>query len=301
MPDLKALKHFIHLSSTLHFGRSSEALYVSPSTLSRSIAKLEEEVGVDLFERDNRSVVLTESGELFLSFANDTLTAWQNLLTTLSSEPGELSGRIKIYCSVTASYSFMSTILTRFRKLHPGCEVSLTTGDASFAIDKVLDGEVDVAIAPKPDMLSGQLAFQSVVETPLVFVGPALKCPVGDMVSDSAYDWSRISLILPEFGLSRKRVDAWFKKQGMRPNIQAEVVGHEAIVSMVALGMGVGVVPGLVIDSSPIKDSLLKLSNAPVLPAYNVGIVALDKRLSDPVVETFWRIVCELVASGDLK
>jgi len=301
MPDLKALKHFVHLSGTLHFGRSSEALYVSPSTLSRSIAKLEEEVGVGLFERDNRSVTLTAPGELFLVFATETLQAWQDLRATLAAEPGELTGRVKIYCSVTASYSFMSTILTRFRELHPRCDVSLTTGDASFAIDKVLDSEVDVAIAPRPDILSGQLTFQSVVETPLTFVAPAFVCPVSDMVKHSVYDWSKIPLILPEFGLSRKRVDVWFKKQGIRPNIQAEVVGHEAIVSMVALGMGVGVVPGLVIESSPIKDKLLKLEGSPVLQNYDVGIVTLEKKLNEPVVETFWQIVCDLVASGELK
>ena len=69
--DIKQLKQFVHLAETLHFGRASEASYISPSALSRSIKQLEEEVGTDLFERDNRSVALTAEGKIFLDYARD--------------------------------------------------------------------------------------------------------------------------------------------------------------------------------------------------------------------------------------
>lgn len=294
MPDLKALKHFLHLSESLHFGRSSDALHVSPSTLSRSISKLEQEVGVSLFERDNRTVSLTEPGLIFREFAVQTLSSWRELQASLHAAPGELVGRIKIYCSVTASYSFMSTILTRFRKRHPGVEVSLNTGDASFAVEKILDFDVDLAIAPMPDYLPNQICFQSITETPLNFIGPNFDCPVKDMVDDPLVGWSMIPLILPEYGLSRKRVDSWFKKNGLKTKVQAEVMGHEAIVSMVGLGMGVGVVPKLVIDSSPMVDRISIIGNAPNLQPFNVGAVALERKLNDPIIQSFWQVVSSL-------
>lgn len=300
MPDLKSLKHFLHLSESLHFGRSSEALYVSPSTLSRSISKLEDEVGYLLFIRDNRTVALTEAGIKFRVFAHQTLTAWRELQDNMVASSGDLVGRIRIYCSVTASYSFMSTILTRFRELHPKCEVSLITGDASFAVDKILDQEADIAIAPLPDHMPGQLCFQKIKETPLQFIMPSFDCAVRSKVCDPGASWSDIPLVLPEFGLSRKRVDAWFKKHDLKPNIEAEVVGHEAIVSMVGLGMGVGVVPELVIESSPMKSQVEIVVGSPELNPYQVGMVVIEKRLQERVQDQFWSVVLELVDSNEL-
>ena len=61
--DLRDLKLFLHLAESCHFGRTARAMHVSPSTLSRQIQRLEEDVGHALFLRDNRTVTLTEAGE----------------------------------------------------------------------------------------------------------------------------------------------------------------------------------------------------------------------------------------------
>ena len=61
--DLRNLELFLHLADSLHFGKSADAMAVSPSTLSRAIQRLEQETGCILFERDNRSVRLTPAGE----------------------------------------------------------------------------------------------------------------------------------------------------------------------------------------------------------------------------------------------
>ena len=290
MPDIRVLKQFLHLSESLHFGRSSEALHVSPSTLSRAISRLEESVGAPLFERDNRTVTLTDAGRSCRLFAQDVVSSWQSLQAEVRVKPGELTGRIRIYCSVTASYAVMSTILSEFRQRYPGVEVLLKTGDATFGIDKTLDQEVDLAVAPKPDYFPSQLVFQPVVKTPLVFIAPVIECPVKTMVSKSPVDWSSLPLVLPEVGLSRKRVDAWFKKAGLKPRIQAEVAGHEAIVSMVGLGIGIGVIPELVLDQNPMAKNIVPMQGAPVLPDYYVGVVVLEKKLKDPVIRAFWDV-----------
>ena len=61
--DLRNLELFLHLADSLHFGKSADAMAVSPSTLSRAIQRLEQKTGCVLFERDNRSVRLTPAGE----------------------------------------------------------------------------------------------------------------------------------------------------------------------------------------------------------------------------------------------
>ena len=74
--DTEDLKIFLHLADTLHFGKTSAACHMSPSTLSRQIQRIEEEVGQQLFERDNRSVLLTESGVQFRKYAKESLGKW---------------------------------------------------------------------------------------------------------------------------------------------------------------------------------------------------------------------------------
>lgn len=71
--DLRDLKTFLHLAESRHFGRSARAMHVSPSTLSRQIQRLEEDLGQALFVRDNRTVTLTEAGEELRVFAQQTL------------------------------------------------------------------------------------------------------------------------------------------------------------------------------------------------------------------------------------
>jgi len=292
--DLRALKQFLHLSQTLHYGKTSEAMHVSPSTLSRSIARLEDELGATLFERDNRTVVLTQAGRLFREFAESTLAQWQDLRHKLQNDPVELRGQIRLYCSVTASYTFMLDLLTEFRSRYPNIEVVLETGDYAMAMQKVMDDETDIAVAPRPDHLPNPLMFHSIVETPLEFIAPAIDCPVRAQLAESPIPWGQIPFIVSEYGLARKRLDQWFRAHSFKPTIYAQIAGHEAIVSMVGLGFGVGVVPGLVIENSPLKDKIVRIETDTELQPFDVGVCVLNRRLQDPLVNAFWRTASEL-------
>ncbi len=95
-------------------------------------------------------------------------------------------------------------------------------------------------------------------------------------------------MILSEEGVSRKRIDRWFKAHQAKPMIYAQVAGNEAIVSMVSLGFGVGVVPKIVLDNSPLADRVRILNIEPALKAYDVGLFALKKKLQSPLIEAFW-------------
>lgn len=70
-------------------------------------------------------------------------------------------------------------------------------------------------------------------------------------------------MILSEKGIGRQRVDHWFSTKGIKPKIYAQVAGNEAIVSMVSLGFGVGVVPQIVLDNSPLSDKVKILNITP--------------------------------------
>ncbi|MFW2405734.1 MAG: HTH-type transcriptional activator IlvY [Gammaproteobacteria bacterium] len=288
--DTRTLKQFVTLAETLHFGRASEACHISASALSRSIRQLESEVGVVLFERDNRSVELTPHGVRFLEFARDALTQWDVVRNKLAAETGELQGEVSIYCSVTASYSFLFDLLSEFRRGFPRIEIKLHTGDPEDAVQRVLANEEDIAIGARPGTLPATLAFKPMAETPLVYIAAADRNDYARLSGKRARkeDWASTPMILSETGLARRRVNTWFRKLGVQPQIYAQVAGHEAIVSMVSLGFGVGVVPKIVLDNSPLAANVRVLDVRPALKPYDVGLFALRKKLKSPLIEAFW-------------
>ena len=95
-------------------------------------------------------------------------------------------------------------------------------------------------------------------------------------------------------GIARRRVDSWFRALNVTPTIYAQVAGNEAIVSMVSLGLGVGVVPKIVLDNSPsARRSVRVLDVDPVLEPYDLGLFTLKRHLRNPLVAAFWSLLPE--------
>ncbi|MFT2112250.1 HTH-type transcriptional activator IlvY [Marinomonas sp. 2405UD68-3] len=289
--DIKTFKIFLHLSESLHFSRTSDAFHISPSTLSRHIKQLEEDLGYCLLTRDNRSVSLTREGQVFQSYCRESLAHWQVFKRSLDDQNAQLTGEISLYCSVTASYSFLYDILSQFRGLHPKIEMKLHTGDPAPALSRVLEKHEDIAIAARPSNVPANLVFKRIAISPLVFIAPndALANNVIGVSNKLDLQWDKIPMILSEEGLARSRSDQWFKQKGIKPNIYAQVSGNEAIVSMVSLGFGIGIVPKIVLDNSPLASKITILDIQPELDAFDVGFFTLKKSLNNPIVNAFWK------------
>ncbi|QEQ96207.1 HTH-type transcriptional activator IlvY [Neptunomonas concharum] len=293
--DTKTLKHFLALADTLHFGRASAACFISISALSRNIRQLEDELGVVLFQRDNRSVVLTSEGEKFVLYSREAISRWDMIRNELAGSGNQLHGEVSLYCSVTAVYSILFDLFSRFRNNYPSIEIKLHTGDPEHAIARVIGGEDDISIAACPATLPRGLAFQPITVSPLVFIAPAEQTDLDlpTIAPNSPEEWAKVPMVLSEGGLARNRIDAWFKKMGINPRVYAQVAGNEAIVSMVSLGLGVGVVPKIVLENSPVATRVKILDVQPALQPYDVGMFALQRSLKNPLVNAVWSLVGE--------
>jgi len=287
--DTQKLTLFIALANAGHFGRAATARHVSPSTMSRNLKQLEDELGTRLMERDNRSVALTDDGERFLQFARETLQQWETFQESLLADADELRGQLSLYCSVTASYSFLYDILTEFRTRHPGINIKLHTGDPAQAIDRITGGLEDVAIATRPERLPAGLDFKPIAHSPLVFIGPIDSTHLGSNTDE----WRNLPMIISEDGIARERFNRWCQEESLKPNIYAEVKGNEAIVSMVSLGFGVGLVPQIVLDNSPLKQKVTLIADQPSLGPFETGICVLKKRLKSPIVSALWQQIAD--------
>ncbi len=301
--NTRALKHFLTLADSLHFGRASDACNISISALSRNIRQLEEELGVLLFNRDNRSVTLTPEGQRFQRYAKEATTQWDLVCHDLTNNSDKLHGKVSMYCSVTASYSILFDLLNRFRQDYPGIEIKLHTGDPEHAIARILAGEEDITIAAHPRTLPRGLVFKPITISPLLFIAPSVQSdPDVPMVQPtSPTQWSNVPMVLSEGGIARQRTDVWFRDMGVTPRIYAQVTGNEAIVSMVSLGLGVGVVPKIVLDHSPLADRIQTWDVQPALEPYDVGLFTLKKNLKNPLVNAFWSLVADKPSQGNIQ
>jgi LysR family positive regulator for ilvC len=286
--DYDSLRLFLTLSRTLHFGRASRESHLSPSALSRAVQRLEREVGWPLLERDRRKVSLTPEGVRFAAHARETIDRWQELQQHMRGKTQTLAGKISIFASVTACQSFLPRVLAAFRQRHPEIHIALETGYAADALDMVERGRVDVAVAALPQRVSPALATRVLLYTPLVCVAPAFPCDVSRLCERQPLPWSELPIVLPASGLARDQADRWFRGRRVRPLVYSEVPGSEAILSLVALGCGVGIVPRLVLERSPLAADIRVLEVEPPVGEFRVGLCTPRRKLASPLVRAFW-------------
>jgi LysR family positive regulator for ilvC len=289
--DYDALRLFLHLSRTLHFLRTSRACHVSPSALSRTIQRLERETGWPLFERDRRSVRLTPAGTRFAEHARETLERWEGLQRTLQDPRGALSGTIVLFASVTACQTFLPELLSDFRRRHPDIHIQLETGYAADALERLAEGHVDVSVAAIPSQVPRALVARVLLHTPLVFAAPRAACEVERLCHRRPLPWAELPVVLPSSGQARESADRWFRRRRIVPQVYGEIAGSEAILALVSLGCGVGIVPRIVLEESPLASKVRVLepgAGGEALGEFRVGVCTQRKKLTSPLVRALW-------------
>ncbi len=290
---LEELNLFLTLAKTLHFQRASMQSNISPSAFSRAIQRIENEVGCSLFERTNRTVRLTPEGKRFHDYAEQIQGLWREGKQALKSDKAIISGELSIYCSVTAAFGILPDVLNGFRKNYPGVHIKLHTGDAESALEQIQSGNADIAIAAVPDTLPDPIHFMFITEIPLIWIKSATQPEASNQkastpqASKNDINWESTPLILPKQGIARRRFDKWCRQMKLHPNIYAQVTGNEAIIAMVHLGCGIGLIPEMVLENSPSNFNIIKIETSQHLKPYTVGICINEKKLTNPVILAF--------------
>ncbi|MFG3023401.1 HTH-type transcriptional activator IlvY [Streptomyces sp. NPDC048254] len=280
--DHRELRLFLHLTQSLNFGRTSLDCHVSPATLTRTVQRLEADLGHRLFDRGPRGVSLTAEGHRFREYAVQAMELWQAYRDE-HPDPAELVGRLTVFATVTACQALLPDLLAPFRAAHPQVRLDLRTGDAAAALARLDEGEADVAVAGIPARLPESLVSRTVTVTDLVLVtardrpDPGLDGP----------------FVLPHRGLVREAVDRWFRARGGPAHIACEPEGHEALLALVALGCGTGVVPRLVLDHSAVRKRLAVVPAAPAPERFPIGLCVRRSDLRQPLVAALWSLTAQ--------
>lgn len=140
------LNFFLFLDKYKHFTNAAEEAAISQSSLSKHIAKLENELGVKLLTRNTRNVTLTPAGEEFLSYARSLMQEYQEMLTSMRSYKSDyLAENIKLGSSARMIKATLITPMASFLEEYSGVAVSVLEGSTNYIMDLLLEGGIDVA------------------------------------------------------------------------------------------------------------------------------------------------------------
>ncbi|GAA2689597.1 HTH-type transcriptional activator IlvY [Streptomyces aculeolatus] len=281
MQDHDQYRLFLHLASTLSFTRTAADCHVSPATLSRTVQRLEATTGRRLLDRGPHGVALTEHGHRFRRYVTDALELWDRYC---DNDPArdQLGGRLRVFASVTACQSLLPELLAPLRDAHPRVQISVRTGDAAAALALLDDGEADLAVAALPSRIPATLFARAVARTPLVLVRadpPRSSVQLPD--ADEPF-------VLPRQGLVRDIANRWFRRIGITPRIAAEADGHEALLTLVALDYGTGIIPDLVLQHCSIRNRLRAVATPSSPGELTIGACVRRTDLHRPLVAAAW-------------
>lgn len=281
MQDHDQYRLFLHLASSLNFTRTAADCHVSPATLSRTVQRLEAATGHRLLDRGPHGVALTEHGHRFRSYATGALELWDRYCDN-DLVGDELSGHLRVFASVTACLGLLPDLLAPLRDVHPRVRISVRTGDAAAALALLDEGEADLAVAALPSRIPVTLLARPLARTPLTLVRadpPRSSEPLP--VPDEPF-------VLPRQGLVRDVANRWFRRLGITPRIAAEADGHEALLTLVALDYGTGIIPDLVFQHCSLRHRLHADSTAPSPGELTIGACIRRADLHRPLVAAAW-------------
>ena len=240
--DLRQLRYFVTVAETLHFGRAAERLSISQPPLSRSIAAFERELGVTLFERGTRGVRLTGAGGALLPESRRLLRD----ADAIASGARELSrgevGVVNLGFLAASAYGVLPRLIPAFRRERPGVRLVLTEATTDRQLAALRDGSLDAGIL-LPPVSEPALAYRTLTREPLVAALPATRrwpsrLPLRRLAGEPFVLFPR--QVGP--GLYDLIVRAC-ERAGFAPRVEQEAVQMPTIVSLVAAGMGVALVP----------------------------------------------------------
>ncbi|MER5178192.1 HTH-type transcriptional activator IlvY [Streptomyces sp. NPDC002896] len=281
MQDHDQYRLFLHLAETLSFTRTAADCHVSPATLSRTVQRLEAATGHRLLDRGPHGVSLTTHGRAFRRYAAEALDLWARYNND-DTTGDELTGHLRVFASVTACHSLLPDLLTPLRTAHPRVRLSLRTGDAASALALLDQGEADLAVAALPDRIPATLLARQITHTPLVLV------QAGTAPANEEFSTTDEPFVLPRQGLVRAAADQWFRNLGIHPHIAAEADGHEALLTLVALGYGTGIIPDLVLQHSGVR-ARLRVVTTPSSPGrLAIGVCIRRADVHRPLIAAAW-------------
>jgi DNA-binding transcriptional LysR family regulator len=242
--DLRQLRYFNALAETLNFHRAAERLHISQPPLTVAIRKLEEELGVALFERDPRGVRLTTAGLAAVTPAREALAAAEKVREAVRQGAAGLRGRLSIGFIGSAIGELMPRIVSPFRHAYPEVELALEEMNSVEIVRAIAGRRLDIGLVRLPVMDSAPVAIDVIETDELVAVLPASDVLARRKTLDLGALADRSFIIYSPVSVLHATIRLACHRAGFTPRVAQEAVQVQTILSLVEAGLGVALIPG---------------------------------------------------------
>lgn len=236
--ELNSLKQFLVVARLEHLSRAADELHVAQPSLSRTIARLESELGVPLFDRGGR-LRLNDSGKLFRDHVERALGELDAGRRAVAEAASEGMGTVRL-----ASETFLTLTgpLAAYKRTHPAVEIELHWSPPEDMARRLRAHEVDLCVASQPIHAEG-LESARLFDEP-VGVGTPLDHPLAGRTSVTVDELADQPFVTAREGhWLRRLLDRLFAARDLTPKIVCESDEHSAIADLIAAGLGIGLAP----------------------------------------------------------
>ncbi|TDQ48017.1 LysR family transcriptional regulator [Actinorugispora endophytica] len=251
--QFQQLAYFLAVAETRHFTRAAEVSRVAQPSLSKQIRALEEELGAPLFVRARGNITLTPAGEALLPLAQRMLTDLETARREVQELAGMRRGRVRLGATPSLCAGLLADALARFHVRFPGIELHVEESGSRDLIRALGRGELDLALIILPLHSSDpELVTVPILRESLIVVSSMDHPPPTGRVSMRITDLRDRPLVMFRRGYDVRDATLYAcRAAGFEPSLAVEGGEMDAVLRFVEAGLGVAVVPSMVLKNRP--------------------------------------------------
>ena len=242
--NFQQLQYFLALADELHFWRTSEKMFITQSALSRHIRTIEQQLNVQLFERNNRNVKLTKAGEFLRDEFRQLLGDFESLTRHARLIAAGEIGILRIGHPSSITFSLLPDLISALRDKHPNLTAQMIELPGTDFDTSLLSYNIDIGLNREPNKTKGLTAKQILTEN-FALVVPAAH-PLAKKETIDLMEAKDERFILP-FSTGRSehalRIRSLFEEAGFTPQVYFESDDGGTILGLVTRGLGISVLP----------------------------------------------------------
>ena len=247
MISLKQLHYALAVEKTLHFKKAADNCHVSQSTLSTAVHELEKQLGVTIFERNNKHVFITDEGQLILEKAKRIKLEVDELTQLAKSNKAPLASPMTIGVIPTIGPFLLPKVLPKVRTEYSDFKLKIVEDQSHVLVEKLREGELDAAILALPYDIDGLMAFNFWQED-FYWVSHKDECALNlSEITTNEFDLAKL-MLLKEGHCLKEHALAACKLENTNHENQLDSASLHTLIQMVAGKLGTTLVPQMALD-----------------------------------------------------